>query len=72
MKQSQNTSFTSTLNEVDIELKQLKKERDLLLKKYYFVFVQKKVQTFQCQDVESIFVDNFEKEKDNNSVLILR
>jgi len=46
VKQSQNNSFTSTLNEVDAELKQLKKERDLLLKRHHFVFVQRKVQTF--------------------------
>jgi len=46
MKQSQNNSFTLMLNEVDVELKQLKKERDLLLKKCYFAFVQRKVQTF--------------------------
>jgi len=47
MKQSQNNSFTSMLNEVDAELKQLKKERDLLLKRHHFVSVQRKVQTLQ-------------------------
>jgi len=45
VKQSQNNSFTLTLNEVDVELKQLKKERDLLLKRHYFASVQRKVQT---------------------------
>jgi len=47
VKQSQNNSFTSTLNEVDVKLEQLKKERDLLLKKCYFVSVQREVQTLQ-------------------------
>jgi len=47
VKQSQNNSFTSIFNEVDAELKQLKKERNLLLKKHHFVFIQREVQTFQ-------------------------
>jgi len=47
MKQQQNNSFTSTLNEVDAELKQLKKKRDLLLKRHHFVSVQREIQTFQ-------------------------
>jgi len=71
MKQSQNNSFTSTLNEVDAELKQLKKERDLLLKRHHFISVQRKVQTLQHQDAEDMFVDDF-KEENNNSVFILK
>jgi len=47
MKQQQNNSFTSTFNEVNAELKQLKKERDLLLKRHHFAFIQRKVQTLQ-------------------------
>jgi hypothetical protein len=39
VKQSQNNSFTLMLNEVDAELKQLKKERDLLLKRCCLAFV---------------------------------
>ena len=34
------------LNEVDVELKQLKKERDLFLKKHHFVSVQRKIRIF--------------------------
>jgi len=70
MKQSQNNNFTSMLNKVDAELKQLKKERDLLLKRHYFVFVQREVQTLQHQDAENIFVHDLEKEENNNSVFI--
>jgi len=71
MKQSQNNSFTLTLNEVDVELEWLKKERNLLLKKYCFAFVQRKIQTFWCQNVESTSVNDFEEEN-NDSVLILK
>ncbi len=71
MKQSQNNSFTSTLNEVDVELKQLKKERDLLLKRCCLTSVQRKVQTLWCQDTEDMSVDDFEKEN-NDNVLSLR
>jgi len=59
------------LNEVDVELKWLKKKKDLLLKRCCLIFVQRKVQTLWCQDVENISVNDFKKEN-NNSVLILR
>jgi len=71
VKQSQNNSFMSTLNEVDAELKQLKKEKDLLLKRHHFISVQREIQTLQCQDIENTFIDNLEEEN-NDSVLILR
>jgi len=71
VKQSQNNSFTSTLNEVDAELKQLKKERDLFLKRCCFIFVQRKIQTLQHQDVENTFVNDL-KEENNDSVLTLK
>jgi len=61
----------STLNEVDAELKQLKKEKDLLLKRHHFISVQREIQTLQCQDIENTFIDNLEEEN-NDSVLILR
>jgi len=72
IKQSQNNSFTSTLNEVDVELKQLKKKRNLLLKKCHFTSVQREVQILQCQDVENTLINDLEKEKNNNNVLILK
>jgi len=59
------------LNEVDVELKQLKKERDLLLKRCHLVSVQREIQTLWHQDAEDIFVDDLEKEN-NDSVLILK
>jgi len=71
MKQSQNNSFTSALNEVDVKLKWLKKKKDLLLKRCHLVSVQRKVQTLWCQDVENMFVNDFEEEN-NDNVLILK
>jgi len=49
----------------------LKKERDLLLKRHHFVFVQRKIQTLQHQDVEDTFVNDLEEEN-NDSVFILK
>ena len=68
MMWSRNDSFTLTIEDVNAELEQIKKKRDLLLKKCHLESVQKKIQALWCQDVIEMSVDNSLKMNNNDSV----
>jgi len=46
------------IQDLDNELKQTEKKRDLLLKKCHFASVQRKIQVLQSQDVNKPLVNN--------------
>jgi len=63
--------FTPTIQDLDNELKQAEKKRNLLLKKCHLTSVQREIQVLQCQDVDELLVDNSSDTEvsDNSSIL---
>ena len=50
--------FASTIQDLDNELKQTEKKRDLLLKKHHLVSVQREIQVLQSQDADKPLVND--------------
>ena len=63
-------SFTPTIQNLNNELKQAEKKRNLLLKKHHLTSVQRRIQVLQHQDVNELLVDNSSDMKisDNSSI----
>jgi len=56
--QCETDGSTSTIQDLDNELKQTEKKRDLLLKKHCLVSVQREIQVLQSQDADKPLVDD--------------
>jgi len=70
--QHETDDFMSTIQDLDNELKQTEKKRDLLLKKCHLASVQRKIQVLQSQDVNKLFVNDPSDSKTNYISFILK
>jgi len=64
--------FASTIQDLDNELKQTEKKRDLLLKKHHLVSVQREIQVLQSQDADKPLVDDPSDSKADYIFFILK
>ncbi len=62
----------SMIQGLDNELKQMKKKRDLILKKCCLASVQRKIQVLQSQDADKWLVDNSSDSKADHTSSILK
>jgi len=61
----------SMIQDLDNELKQTEKKRDMLLKKHHLASVQRKIQALQSQDVDKLLVnDSFDLKADYISSIL--
>jgi len=70
--QCETDDFTSTIQDLDNELKQTEKKRDLLLKKCCFAFIQREIQVLQSQDTDKSLVDDSSDLKADHTSSILK
>jgi len=64
---------TSTIQDLDNELKQTKKKRNLLLKKHHLVSIQREIQVLQSQNInKSLVDDSSDSETDYTSFILKR
>ena len=69
--QCETDGSTSTIQDLDNELKQTEKKRDLLLKKHCLVSVQREIQVLQSQDIDEPLVnDSFDSKTDHTSSIL--
>ena len=63
--------FTFTIQDLDNELKQTEKKRNLLLKKHHLASVQREIQVLQSQDVNELLINNpSDSETDHTSSIL--
>jgi len=70
--QCETDDFTSTIQDLDNELKQTEKKRNLLLKKHHLVSVQRKIKVLQSQDADKPLVDDPSDLKADHTSFILK
>ncbi len=70
--QCETDGSASMIQGLDNELKQTEKKRDLLLKKHHLVFIQRKIQVLQSQDVNELLVNDSSGSKTDYTFFILK
>jgi len=64
--------FTSMIQDLNNELKQTEKKRNLLLKKCHLASVQRKIQVLQSQDADKPLVDDSSDSETDHTFFILK